>query len=138
LNKLAGRFLGGNNKANRDAIISANPSLRQNPNNIIVGRTYAIPAIKGAAPVAAAPAPAPAVATHVAAAKPAAPATSQQQYWYTVKENDNLWRIAADQLGDGNAWTTIKELNRDLLKSGDALHPKMRLRLPAKPVVSAN
>ena len=43
LSKMAGRFLGSNTKANRDAIIAANPTLKQNPNIIVSGRTYNIP-----------------------------------------------------------------------------------------------
>ena len=36
--------------------------------------------------------------------------------WYTVKENENLWKIASEQLGSGNAWTQIRDLNPDILK----------------------
>ncbi len=39
LSKFAGRFLGGNTKANRDAIIRANPSLTKNPDIVVVGKT---------------------------------------------------------------------------------------------------
>jgi nucleoid-associated protein YgaU len=135
LSRLAGRFLGANTKANRDIIIKANPSLASDPDRIIVGRTYQIP---GSA--AAQPAP-----TAVVAVDPPAPAvqpqrqapTAQPQYWYTVKANDSLWSIAADQLGDGGAWTAIKELNADVLKGSDTVHPDMKLRLPAKPLASA-
>ena len=126
---MAGRFMGGNSKANRDAIVSANPSLKSNPNNLIVGKTYVIPSVKGAAGVPASP---------VRAVAEKAPAVSSQpQYWYTVKDNDNLWKIAASQLGDGNAWSAIKELNRDVLKGHEDVRPNMRLRLPAKPIASA-
>ena len=59
-------------------------------------------------------------------------------HWYTVKENDSLWKIAQEQLGDGNAVAAIKELNKDVLKGGDAIRPNMRLRMPAKPVASAS
>jgi nucleoid-associated protein YgaU len=54
-----------------------------------------------------------------------------------VKENDSLWSIAADQLGSGGSWTAIKELNADVLKGSDVVRPNMKLRLPAKPVASA-
>jgi nucleoid-associated protein YgaU len=136
LSRLAGRFLGANTKANRDIILKANPSLQSDPNRIIVGRTYLIPGSAAAQPTPPA----------VAAADPATPApqpqqpsptASQPQYWYTVKENDSLWSIAADQLGDGGAWTAIKELNADVLKGSDTVHPDMKLRLPAKPLASA-
>jgi nucleoid-associated protein YgaU len=59
-------------------------------------------------------------------------------YWYVVKENDNLWKIAAEQLGSGNAWLQIKELNKDALKGSETVQPNMRLRLPSKPLASAS
>ena len=49
-----------------------------------------------------------------------------------------LWKIASEQLGDGTAWAAIKEVNKDILKGGDAVRPNMRLRLPAKPVATIN
>lgn len=135
LNKIAGRTMGANTKANREAIIALNPTLKQNPNNIVVGRSYTIPAKPGAA--AAAPAaPATPAPNAVAQNDPKAPA-STPQYFYVVKENDNLWKIAAEQLGNGAAWETIKDMNKDVLKGGESVRPNMRLRLPAKPVASA-
>jgi len=58
--------------------------------------------------------------------------------WYIVKDNDNLWKIAAEQLGSGNAWQQIRDLNKDVLKGGDTVQINMRLRIPPKPVASAN
>ncbi len=139
LNRLAGRFLGGNTKANRDLIVNANPSLKSNPNKIIVGRAYIIPgSAADAQPTGAQPLPitqVPATPTAPVAASPAA--SDQAQFWYTVKENDSLWSIAADQLGNGSAWTAIKDLNADVLKGNGSIHPNMKLRLPAKPLASA-
>jgi nucleoid-associated protein YgaU len=57
--------------------------------------------------------------------------------WYVVKDTDNLWKIANEQLGSGNLWPQIKELNKDVLKGRDTVVTNMRLRLPAKPVASA-
>jgi nucleoid-associated protein YgaU len=133
VSKMASKLMGGNTKTNREALIAANATLKQNPNNVIVGKVYTIPVGKPAAP-------APTVADSTPRPTPpaAAPPSSSPQYWYTVKDNDSLWRIAAEQLGDGNAWTAIKDLNRDVLKGRDEVHPNMRLRLPAKPVASAN
>ena len=144
LSKMAGRFLGANTKANRDLIVRANPSLQQNPDKIVTGRTYLIPsatevAAAGqqqqqpppaqAAPAQRTPAPAP-----VAQGAPEAGGFT----WYTVKENENLWKIAADQLGSGNAWTQIRDLNPDILKGEDRLKTNMRIRIPNKPVASAH
>jgi len=130
VSKMAGKFLGANTRANRDAIIRLNPSLQQDPNKVIVGRTYQIPTN-----VAAPTSPATPIAT--------APPHQQQlssagEYWYIVKENDSLWKIASEQLGNPAAITAIKELNKETLKGSDVVHPNMRLRLPARPLARAN
>jgi len=49
---------------------------------------------------------------------------------YVVKEGDNLWRIAATELGDGNRHEEIYKLNRDILKDKSSLSIGMSLRLP--------
>lgn len=155
LSKLASRFLGSNSKANREAIIRANATLQQNPDRIIANRTYLIPAPNpsaappaAAAPAAAAVAPlaqatrsgrAPAAPTNdPSAATHAEPAAGAGFTWYTVKENDSLWRIASDQLGTGTAAKHLKELNADVLKGNDNLQVGMRLKIPPRPVASAN
>ena len=110
--------------------------LQKNINNVVVGHAYVIPQSAGA-PVAT---PA-VVAQKPQPQTPAAPVNQPAQsptHWYTVKENDSLWRIAQEQLGDGNAVAAIKELNKDVLKGGDAIRPNMRLRMPAKPLASAS
>jgi nucleoid-associated protein YgaU len=52
--------------------------------------------------------------------------------WYVVKENDSLWKIAAEQLGNGNRYLEIKKLNTDIIINEDEVDPGMRLRLPAR------
>jgi nucleoid-associated protein YgaU len=130
VSRMASRLMGGNTRANRQAIIDANPSLQQDPDRVIVGQTYTIPgraAASASAPPAGTAAPAPAAA--LAAGNV-----------YTVQEGDSLWRIANDQLGDPSAIDTIKQLNMDVLKGDDhdVITPGMKLRLPGKPVASAN
>ncbi|HEV7300029.1 MAG TPA: LysM peptidoglycan-binding domain-containing protein [Tepidisphaeraceae bacterium] len=133
LGRIASRLMGSSKKANQDAIMAANPSMKGDPDRIIVGRVYLIPTgATATATVATAIEP---TATKVT--KKTKATTDGGTYWYNVKENDNLWKIAADQLGNGNAWTAIKELNKDILKGGETLHTNMRLRLPAKPVNNA-
>ena len=62
LGKIAAKFYGSSAKPLRDAIANANPSLKQNPDRILVGVTYTIPVIDTAtttpAPQPAAPLPA--------------------------------------------------------------------------------
>ena len=52
--------------------------------------------------------------------------------WYVVKEDENLWKIAAVQLGKGSRYTEISKLNADILVDEDRVSPGMRLRLPAR------
>jgi nucleoid-associated protein YgaU len=150
LSKLAAKFLGANTKANRDLIIAANPSLKDNPDKIIVGRTYMIPTSAAAASAVATNTtpPAPAPTTPMNNAQPAAnstrPATSTDreagEYWYTVKEGDSLWRIAKEQLGKASAVAALKELNKDIL--GGPEHDQVlvgsKIRLPSKPIATAS
>lgn len=58
---------------------------------------------------------------------PAPPATGRT---YTVKANDTLYRIAVSQLGNGNRWREIQELNKDKISRPDDIKPGMVLRLP--------
>jgi nucleoid-associated protein YgaU len=49
---------------------------------------------------------------------------------HTVKKGESLWKIAKAELGDANRWGEIYELNKDKLKSPEALRDGMQLRLP--------
>jgi nucleoid-associated protein YgaU len=138
VSRMANRLMGANTKANRAAIIAANPSLKQNPDRVIVGASYVIPA---AAAAALAPAASDADAQPSAPTDAdQAPASTEKQptRWYVVKPNDNLWRIATDEVGDASAVADILSLNKDVLKGGKTLQPNMRLRLPPKTVATAD
>lgn len=50
---------------------------------------------------------------------------------YAVREGDSLWRIAAEQLGDGSRYTEIVKLNADLLSDENSLAVGMSLKIPA-------
>ena len=125
VSRMAAKFLGGNTKANRDAIIDANPSLQDDPDRVIVGKTYNIHD-RGD--------------DETASNAPVAPrnltSTASGAYFYTVKEGDSLWQIANNELEDPSAVDAIKDLNTNVLKGEqhDVVIPGMKLRLPAKPV----
>ncbi|MBA7693321.1 hypothetical protein ES703_101901 [subsurface metagenome] len=51
---------------------------------------------------------------------------------YVVREGDSLWRIAAQQLGDGTRYEEINELNADIVEDEDYLTVGMSLRIPAR------
>jgi nucleoid-associated protein YgaU len=52
--------------------------------------------------------------------------------WYEVKGDDNLWKIASEQLGKGSRYTELIKLNTDKISEDGKLKPGTRLRLPAK------
>ncbi len=51
---------------------------------------------------------------------------------YVVAEGDTLTSIAREVLGDPDRWPDIYELNRDKLKSPNAIYAGMQLKMPAK------
>lgn len=51
---------------------------------------------------------------------------------YVVKEGENLWKIAARQLGDGSRYKEIFKLNKDKLEDEDSVVTGMTLRMPAR------
>lgn len=143
LSKLAGRFMGANTPANRAAIVAANPSLQKNPDIVVAGRTYVIPASGSATASATPPSqsaplqPAPPQSAQPAPQQVAQSSSSSPEYFYTVKPNDSLTKIAVEQLGSAGAVNAICDLNKDVLKGGTVIHPNMKLRLPAKPIAAA-
>jgi len=57
---------------------------------------------------------------------------SKQNRQYIVREGDNLWRIAAKELGDGSRYTEISKVNADILEDQNTLVVGMHLRIPAR------
>jgi nucleoid-associated protein YgaU len=153
VSKMARKYYGLDTKGNRDLIVAANKSLKGDPNKIEVGKTYIIPVKPGsvsaaqaaAAPVAAAVS-APLVSQPTAVQTPAqvttpttpatpptaAPASDSAERSYTVRQGDNLWKIAKEQCGDVNSLDQLKKLNADVLKNGIDLKVGTKLKLPAK------
>lgn len=133
--KIATKAYGTSTRALREAIINANPSLKENPNRIVVGRSYVIPPQNGAAPAnttallptALTPAPAPAKVVE-----------KETVHIYVVQQGDTLWSIARDEVGNAAAVAAIRDLNQEVLNGSDRVRPKMKLRLPAKAVASAS
>jgi len=56
----------------------------------------------------------------------------KQSRRYVVQEGDSLWRIAAEQLGDGSRYSEIAKLNADIIDDQDWLFVGMRLRIPVR------
>jgi nucleoid-associated protein YgaU len=144
LGKIASKTLGSNTKANRDAIVKANPQIAD-PNKVVIGQVYNIPTASIVPPSTPSgmqtgtrvlPLTPPTTARDTRSTTTTA--TSDSSISYTVKAGDNLYRIATDHVGNPQAVAAIKELNKDVLKGGDGIRVGMRLKLPAKPVASAN
>lgn len=129
VSKMARKYYGSDSKANRDLIISANKVLKGDPTKVEVGRVYLIPAKASPAPIAAAATTQP-IAPLVAATTPLATPAAATERYYTVKQGDNLWKIAKEQCKDINAVDQIKKINRDVLKNGIDLKIGTKLRLP--------
>jgi nucleoid-associated protein YgaU len=51
---------------------------------------------------------------------------------YVVRQDDNLWRIATEQLGDGCRYKEISKINANILKNEHDLEVGMLLRIPVK------
>jgi nucleoid-associated protein YgaU len=137
LSKIAARQMGANTKANRDAIVRANPSLADDPNKIIVGQSYNIPLAAGQSAQAQSAAPAERGERTERTERAAAPIkASGGEFWYEVRPGDNLWKIAKTQLGDSSTVHAIKELNKESVKNWDVLPAGTRIKLPARPIAS--
>jgi nucleoid-associated protein YgaU len=57
---------------------------------------------------------------------------AQQGKLYTVREGDSLWKIAAEQLGNGSRFSEIGVLNADILDDEDILVVGMQLKIPTR------
>lgn len=51
---------------------------------------------------------------------------------YLVKKNDTLWKIARQELGDGNRWKDIFELNKEKIKTPQNLKIGQVIHLPER------
>jgi nucleoid-associated protein YgaU len=60
------------------------------------------------------------------------PDKTEKSVPYIVQEDDNLWRIAAEQLGNGSRYREISKLNANVLEDENELTVGMLLRMPAR------
>jgi nucleoid-associated protein YgaU len=66
-------------------------------------------------------------------AHPQTPQPAKEQFrQYVVKESDSLWQIAEEQLGSGNRFSEIIQLNQSVLADPEKLEIGMKLKLPAR------
>lgn len=72
----------------------------------------------------------PSASTNAPSASSTAAPTQAAGKTYTVKAGDTLSAIAKTHLGDGSAYMTIFNLNKDQLTDPDKIKPGQVLRLP--------
>lgn len=137
---LAERYYG--DKEQWRVIVKANKGL--NPRKLYVGKSIVIPPREGAAAAAtphASGSTAAGTSNHSSPTPPAGRAISdpkpEGRGSYTVQSSDTLVKIARSQLGDGERWREIYELNRDKLKDPNRVVKGMVLRMPAKTAATA-
>jgi nucleoid-associated protein YgaU len=124
----------GNKKVNIDRIFQANSALLKSPDEIQIGQKLIVPSLstkdenESTFP-----------STLFEKVKAIGRkhllrdgSETKQSKQYVVQEGDNLWRIAAEQLGDGNRYQEISKLNTDVLEDENTLVVGMNLRLPMR------
>ncbi|UCC98129.1 MAG: LysM peptidoglycan-binding domain-containing protein [Phycisphaerales bacterium] len=138
---IAKKFYGpeeGNKRANIKRIFEANRQILESVDDIDVGQKLAIPRLGVSGPDTEQSGDAlPGSIFQKAIAigkKHLLPESSKVKpaAEYVVREGDNLWRIAARQLGNGNRYPEIARLNADTLKDEDNLEVGLRLKIPAR------
>jgi len=125
LGTIAEKFYGkiiGNKLATVDTLFAANRAVLPSPDEVRAGTKLTIPVVTGAASQVL-------KTNRTGAGK--AKSSARTTVLYTVKEGDNLWKIAAKQLGDGNRNKDIMTLNEMVLLGSTKVVPGMRLKLPA-------
>ena len=51
---------------------------------------------------------------------------------YVVKANDSLWKIAEKELGNGNRWKYLYEMNKDRIKNPNKLKKGVKILIPVE------
>jgi nucleoid-associated protein YgaU len=128
----------GSKKANVAMIFDANRKVLKSPDAISVGQKLVIPPLPASVPDKGKTANVLSGAEftkvesigkrHLSADGHQA----EQSKEYVVREGDSLWRIAAEQLGNGNRGSEIAKLNAGVLNGGDNLSVGMHLKMPAR------
>ena len=125
----------GNKPANVTRIFEANRKQLKSPHEIQVGQKLVIPPLPAAKEKAAGVLSGPAFErVESVGERHVQPSSKEavQTRWYVVRDGDNLWKIAAAQLGNGSRYSEIAKLNADVVRDQDNLVIGTRLRMPAR------
>jgi nucleoid-associated protein YgaU len=134
---IAQKFYGpveGNRKVNVTRIFEANRRILKSADEIVVGQKLVIPALAGASgPQQSGIFSGSMFETRRSIGEILLGGSSGRSgREYVVKEGENLWKIAARQLGDGSRYKEIFKLNKDRLEDEDSVVSGMSLRMPAR------
>ncbi len=140
LYSIAKKFYGvaeANRKSTTDMLFHANHGILESPHLLRIGQRLVIPPISTKSSHKSKIESASVTTTKkVQSADTQRPATndgtSKQTRDYIVQNGDSLWKIAAKQLGNGNRYYEIIELNSDVLPNEDNLTVGMHLKLPVR------
>jgi nucleoid-associated protein YgaU len=128
LAKIAQKFYGaeqGNKLVNIEKIYNANKDKLESIDSIQVGQKLIIPKLENQTDTL--------LKTGLFEKVIQPKSASKEQFkFYTIKESDSLWQIAARQLGDGNRYKEIIQLNKAVLTDADTLVIGTKIKLPAK------
>jgi len=138
---IAKKFYGpgqGNKAASVTRIFEANRNILKSPHEIYVGQKLVIPA--PAASTSSQSKPASVLSgpmfekVEAIGRKPLSSggSTAEPGRWYVVKDGDSLWKIAAEQLGNGSRYKEITKLNPSIVSDENNLDVGTRLRLPSR------
>ncbi|MHC4546539.1 MAG: LysM peptidoglycan-binding domain-containing protein [Planctomycetota bacterium] len=129
----------GNKRANIMRIFEANRNLLKTADEIQVGQKLIIPPLRASAPEKEKSSGGLASSIfekvksigreRLSSKKPKHASRGKS---YTVRDGDSLWKIAADQLGDGSRYAEVAKLNDDILSDEDSLIVGMTLKMPAR------
>lgn len=126
----------GNKNANIMRIFEANRSILKSPDDIYVGQKLIIPPLPSSEQdkdkgIFSSDIFKKVVSIGGELLSKKAPQTKKIRL-YTVRENDSLWKIAAEQLGDGSRYKEIMKLNTDTLEDEDTVPVGTTLKIPDK------
>lgn len=138
---IAKKFYGreqGNKRVNVARIFEANRKLLKSPHRVYPGQKLFVPPLPGAATAdsrihrAFSSKVFEKVETVGQRHLPAGNLRQEKIREYVVRQDDNLWRIAAEQLGSGSRYLEIAKLNASTLEDEDNVPVGMRLKIPAQ------